>query len=94
MQYSIKLYEKFGKILNIRSSAEDIFIDIPADVDEIIIDFDKIEFIGRSFAQEYYRQLKNYDNFKISEINKCEDVAKMIKVVFESAKKLESENKF
>ena len=48
----------FGEVLLIRSMAENIFNDMDEDVDKIIVDFEGVEFMGRSFTQEYYRQRK------------------------------------
>lgn len=81
MSEVINMYEKYGDIINIRSNAEHIFDNIPKDVKEVTIDFKNINFMGRSFTQEYYRQIKQ-KNLKVNEINKNEDIDAMIKAVF------------
>lgn len=78
---TIKMHEKYGDIINIRSKAEHIFDNIPKNTKEVIIDFENIVFMGRSFTQEYYRQIKD-KNIKVIEINKNNDIDAMIKAVF------------
>ncbi len=56
---TINIFSKYGNIIGIRRLAESIFDDIDEANTEIIVDFDKVEFIGRSFTQEYIRQKKS-----------------------------------
>ncbi|MBE6494243.1 MAG: arginase family protein [Methanosphaera stadtmanae] len=80
---TINMYEKYDDIINIRSKAENIFDNIPKNTTEVCIDFKNIAFMGRSFTQEYYRQIKD-KNIKVIEINKNKDIDAMIKAVFKS----------
>ena len=81
----INIFEEYGKIIGIRRLAESIFQDVDEDTDEIIVDFDKVEFIGRSFTQEYIRQKKK-QTAKITEINLSDNNTKMIEWVLRTWK--------
>lgn len=81
MKYNIKMFEKYGGVINIRSKAETVFDEVPSGATEIIVDFDNVEFIGRSFTQEYRRR-KEKINIPVTEINMNDIVSEMIKVVF------------
>ena len=43
-------------------------------------DFESVEFVSRSFAQEYIQQKYN-SNFKVTETNMCDFVAGLMNVV-------------
>ena len=74
---TINMYERYGDIIGLRYLAESIFDNIGDNIDEIVVDFDKVEFIGRSFTQEYIRQKKK-QNAKIIEINASSYITNMI----------------
>lgn len=65
----VKIEQKIHRKLGMRSTAEDFFNDLDLDVDEIIIDFDNVDFMSRSFAQEYVYQKRKID-VKVVEKNK------------------------
>ena len=82
---TINMYKEYGSIIGLRYLAESIFEDIDDNTDEIIVDFDKVEFIGRSFTQEYIRQKKK-QNAKIIEVNRCNDIIQMFDWVIKTWK--------
>ena len=49
----IKLAEEVYSDLIIRQAAEDLFNNLDETCEKIIMDFDNIEFMSQSFAQEY-----------------------------------------
>ncbi len=82
---TINMYERYGDIIGLRYLAESIFDNIGDNIDEIVVDFDKVEFIGRSFKQEYIRQKKK-QNAKIIEINASSSITNMINWVVKTWK--------
>ena len=80
---TVNVFEKYGGIIGVRYLAESIFEDIEEDTDEIIVDFDNVEFFGRAVTQEYIRQKKK-QNAKILEVNMCDNVKKMIEWVVDT----------
>ena len=46
------------------------------------MNFEGVEFMGRSFAQEYLNQ-KHIANYEITEINLSEDIKKMFNIILE-----------
>jgi anti-anti-sigma regulatory factor len=74
--------------LSMRFLAEDIFEIIGKNEKEVIIDFDEIEFMSRSFAQEYVYQKEQIPQTNIIEINMSENVKKMFQVVYDRLEKL------
>ncbi len=80
----IKIYSRLGQNLVTRSSIEELFRFINA-LDElnIILDFEKVQFISRSCADEYIKQ-KNRTKKKINDINIGSNVEKMLNFVINS----------
>ena len=77
----IDIGEKFTKKIGLKSTARLLFAEFD-DVDEVILDFKNIEFISRSFAQEYVYQ-RYHSKAKITEINMSEFIEGLLKVVEE-----------
>lgn len=42
---TINMYERYGDIIGLRYLAESIFDNIGDNIDEIVVDFDKVEFM-------------------------------------------------
>ncbi|MCL2688000.1 MAG: DUF4325 domain-containing protein [Methanobrevibacter sp.] len=79
----VNLEEEFYKKLGMRTSAEKLFDKI-ADCDsKVIINFDKIEFMSRSFAQEYVYQ-KHKNDVDVEEKNMSGIVKEMYNIVCEN----------
>jgi len=76
----IRIEKEIHKNLSMRSSAETFFNDLDSNVAKIIIDFDNVEFMSRSFAQEYVYQ-KNQQKIEIIEKNMSDFVKKMLDIV-------------
>ena len=77
MNSEINLAERFNTKLGVRGAAIKIFENLEGDV---VLDFEGVEFISRSFAQEYVFQ-KHKTKANIHEINKCEFVEKLLEIV-------------
>jgi len=76
----VKIEQKIHRKLGMRSTAEDFFNNLNTKVDEIVIDFDNVDFISRSFAQEYVYQKRKVD-VKIIEKNTKGIVKDMLNTV-------------
>nr|WP_295001317.1 DUF4325 domain-containing protein [uncultured Methanobrevibacter sp.] len=77
----IKLSNRYKNKLGIGPTAKKIFQEVN-DYDEVILNFENIEFMSRSFAQEYVFQKFNSQS-KITEINMNESIKKLLKMVNE-----------
>ena len=66
----IDLEKTFAKKLGLRTTAIKLFQDFDGE-DEVILDFNGIEFISRTFAQEYIYQ-KNNSKVHIIESNRSD----------------------
>lgn len=85
-QVSIPLFDSFGKNILIRSKMREFFKEInKMKSDKISLNFDKIEFISRSCADEYIK-LKLESDKVIVEIKVAKNVLEMLEVVHESRK--------
>ncbi len=77
----IKLYSEMSSNLITRNSLKAVFSKINKLKDEkIIIDFERIEFVSRSCADEYLKQKAKSDK-KIVEMNQSSDIKKMFDFV-------------
>ena len=81
MVVEINLKQKFAKKLGMRTTAIKLFNDLK-DETEVKLDFKDIEFMNRSFAQEYVYQ-KDHSDMKIIEMNMSEFIEDLLSVVQE-----------
>lgn len=77
----IILEEKYSKKLGMGPTAKKIFQEI-SNEKEAILNFQNIEFMSRSFAQEYVFQKFN-SNVKIIEINMSDSIKQLLDVVYD-----------
>lgn len=84
----IKINEYLNSInLSLRASAEKLFKDIEYDqVPECVIDFDGIQSMSRSFAQEFLTMMDNSKK-RINCVNEPYDISMMFAVVRNPKKK-------
>lgn len=75
----INLEEKYSKKLGVGPTAQKLFEEIKNE-ENVVINFENIEFMSRSFAQEYIFQ-KHNTTTKIEEINMIESIEKLLDVV-------------
>lgn len=80
METEIFLKEKIGSDLGSRQKIEEIFTNIDENTSRVVMDFEGIEFMGRSFAQEYLNQ-KHFATFEVIEKNVPEDIEKMFDTI-------------
>lgn len=81
---------KLMKNLALRSNADVLFDSVKkSKEDKVILDFQDIKFMSRSFCQQYLLRKKECKK-KIEEINIADDVAKM----FDTVKNQRSESQF
>ncbi len=78
----VKIEQELNKKLSRRSTARSFFKNLDISFPKIIIDFTNVEFISRSFAQEYIYQKNNIDT-EIIETNMVNFVENMMNVVEE-----------
>ena len=81
MGKEIKLEQKFARKLGMRTTAIKLFNDLK-DETEVKLDFKDIEFMSRSFAQEYVYQ-KDHSNIKIIQLNMSKFLKELLNVVHE-----------
>lgn len=81
----IILEEKCPKKLGMGPTAKKLFQEINKESD-VILNFKNIEFMSRSFAQEYVFQ-KHNSKTKITEINMLHSIRKLITIVNEDFEK-------
>lgn len=81
----INLEEKYSKKLGVGPTAEKLFDEIKNE-ETVVINFKNIEFMSRSFAQEYVFQ-KHNTRAKIEETNMAESIHNLLEVVEEDFKR-------
>lgn len=79
-EIEIILSEKIDSDLGSRNKIENLFLNIPKDVSKVVMNFNGVKFMGRSFAQEYLNQ-KDKADFEVVEVNVPEDVKKLFDVI-------------
>ena len=79
-EIEILLSEKIDSDLGSRSKIEELYQNIDHNVSKVVMNFKGVEFMGRSFAQEYLNQ-KNKASFEVIEINMPQDVEEMFKII-------------
>lgn len=81
-EIEIVLKNEIDSDLGSRIQIEKLYQSIPNNISKVVMNFEGIEFIGRSFAQEYLNQ-KNKSLFEVVEINVPDDVQKMFDIILE-----------
>ena len=84
----INLEEKYAKKLGVGPTAKKLFKEINEEP-SVVLNFENIEFMSRSFAQEYVFQKHNCD-IEIEEINMNDSIRQLLKVVEEDFEKTRS----
>jgi len=81
----IKVFEVLGSTLNTREATNELFKNVDFNTTSCIqLDFDKVEFMSRSFADEFYKRrafIESNNEITISLVNMTDDVSKMLKAV-------------
>lgn len=86
-EIEVNLKNEIGSDLGSRQKIEKLFKNINTNASKVIMNFEGVEFMGRSFAQEYLNQ-KHIANYEITEINLSEDIKKMFDMILELNNKL------
>ena len=81
----INLEERYSKKLGVGPTAKKLFDEIKNE-SSVILNFENIEFMSRSFAQEYVFQ-KHNSTAEIKEINMGESIKRLLDVVEDDFKK-------
>ena len=77
----IKIKDKIAEMLATRQTIIQLFNDILNYQEKnIILDFEKVEFISRSASDQLYKELKKHEK-RIKMINASENVKKMMEIV-------------
>ncbi len=88
MEKKISLFKHFGKIIITRKAIADFFNELrELSVSEILLDFDKIEFISRSCAHEYIIRKEN-SGLKIRELSMSPKVLAMFNLIIKQSLKV------
>ena len=80
IETEIFLEKRFGKNLGLRLNIEKLFKSIDKNTTRVIMNFEGVEFIGRSATQEYLNQ-KYIAHFEVIEKNMSEEVEKMFGII-------------
>ena len=86
-EIEIFLEKRLGKNLGLRQNIEELFKGIDDDTTKVIMNFENVEFIGRSSAQEYLNQ-KHIASFDVVETNMSEDIEKLFNVILKLNNKI------
>ena len=79
-EIEIILSEQINSDLGSRNKIEELYQSIPNDISKVVMNFKGVEFIGRSFAQEYLNQ-KNKASFEVVEVNVPNEVQEMFNII-------------
>lgn len=79
-EIEVFLKKEIGPDLGSRQKIEELYKSISDDVSKVIMNFEGIEFMGRSFAQEYLNR-KHVASFEVSEKNMPDDIEKMFEII-------------
>lgn len=82
----IRLKDEIHANLGMRSSAKRLFENLNHDKSRIAMDFEGVEFMSQSFAQEYVSQKLKIDA-EIIEINMSELVENMFSIIYKRLEK-------
>jgi hypothetical protein len=86
-EIEIILKKEIGSDLGSRQKIEKLFKNINENVSKVIMNFEGVEFMGRSFAQEYLNR-KHFASFEVVEKNMSEDIKKMFEIILELNNKI------
>jgi len=81
MKQTIKLQNIFGTDLYTRSRAAEIRSSIKEQAEEVVLDFEGVNFISRSFADEVCNIIDDMNNKQFNFINQIEVVKTMLSKV-------------
>ena len=79
-EIEVFLKKEIGADLGSRQKIEKLFKNIDPNVSMVIMNFEGVEFMGRSFAQEYLNR-KHLASFEVVEKNMPEDIQKMFEII-------------
>lgn len=80
LEREIILKDEIGVNLGPRHKMEELFKNIDENTSKVVMNFEGVEFMGRSIAQEYLNQ-KHFASFEVVEKNVPEDVQKMLDMI-------------
>lgn len=86
-EMEINLKKEIGTDLGSRQKIESLFKNIPYNINLIIMNFEDIEFMSRTFAQEYLNQ-KHVASFEVMETNMPKSIKKMFKSILKLNNKI------
>ena len=79
-EIEILLEKEIDSDLGSRNKIEESYKNIDSNVSKVVMNFKGVEFMGRSFAQEYLNQ-KHSASFEVVEVNVPDDVQKLFNVI-------------
>jgi uncharacterized protein (DUF1330 family) len=88
MKQIINIFDIFGADLCTRSKASELIDCINTQADCLVLDFDKVTFISRSFADELYNIIESVNNQNVSYLNRNSIIEHTMQVV-ENGRKTE-----
>ena len=79
-EIEILLEKEIDSDLGSRNKIETLFKSIPDNISKVVMNFKGVNFMGRSFAQEYLNQ-KHKASFEVIECNVPDDVQKLFDII-------------
>lgn len=79
---SVLVQDLFGSAVSTRQAVQELEKHVHSKTSKVIIDFDKVEFVSRSFAHEFLRFQKKHPAIEVQNCSK--DVQKMFDTVLQS----------
>ena len=79
-EIEVFLKKEIGADLGSRQKIEKLFKNIEPHVSMVIMNFEGVEFMGRSFAQEYLNR-KHLASFEVVEKNIPKEIQKMFEII-------------
>lgn len=86
-EIEIILEKELGKNLGLRHNIENLFKQIDQNTTKVIMNFEGVEFMGRSSAQEYLNQ-KHFASFEVIEKNMPSDIEKLFEMILKLNNKI------
>ena len=87
---SVAVKELFGTTVSTRQAVQEFAKQVPSKTSKVVIDFDAVEFVSRSFAHECLRFQKNHPAVEIQNCSK--DVKRMFDTVRQSSSSVSDED--
>ncbi|MCB9232123.1 MAG: DUF4325 domain-containing protein [Bacteroidia bacterium] len=77
----IEIQKIYGNSVSSRQAARELLPNIPTSADTIEIDFAGVDFISRSFADQFIKEVEEFGESKITVLNASPQISKFFELV-------------